>query len=70
MQLLLDSGGSIDLETAAGLTPLDAARGSNHQFVGVLLERGANINLKTATGLTPPDITRNRNYLSVVELLM
>ena len=36
-QLLLDSGASIDLKTAAGLTPFDIARNSNHQSVVQLL---------------------------------
>lgn len=73
MDLLIQYGGNINMQTTDGITPLHAASGGLHHdglgsadLTKLFLAKGANPNIKTKNGYTPLDITSDSRIKQIM----
>jgi ankyrin repeat protein len=70
VRLLIAQGADVNMEQAAGYTPLhQAAASGNAELIRILLEAGANPASVCHQGKTPADYARERNHVAALEQL-
>jgi len=70
VELLLDAGADIDLQSGGFWTPLhEAVRQDNFEIVQLLLARGADQTIEDKYLGTPLDLAINRNCEEIIQLL-